>query len=374
MRFFKTWSIPLGKYFGVDFRLHASFFFLVVFVLAAALAPKGGGALKGALLIGSILLALFIHEAAHMLAAARRRMLPRMNMLLPFGGVHLRDAAESSRPPAPHDEIAVALAGPLANLLLAAGTALAILVWMPGAQLANVPYLDPLYPGKSFVWINLFLATLNLVPAYPLDGGRVLRVLLTDTKSFDPRQSYKDATRRVVTMGQVFAVFLIFAGVVIAHTGLMFIGFLLFLGVQLEDRSLLFQTVIEAVRLEEVMLTEFATLSPADTLQDALDKAVHSLQDDFPVVRGADLVGVISKQTIVAALRDGNDGYVQSAMKRAFEIGSRNDSLAAAFRKLTSGNPVLPIVENERLIGIVTLQNLMHSMGLLAESRKLRRE
>jgi CBS domain-containing protein len=160
----------------------------------------------------------------------------------------------------------------------------------------------------------------------------------------------------------------------VASPAIMFVGFMLFMAVQIEDRSLLFQRVIETVRLEEVMLTEFSTLSPADTLQDALDKAVHTLQDDFPVVRGADLVGVISKQTIIEALRSGNEGYVQSAMRRAFEIGSRHDSLAQAFKKLTSGSPVLPIVENERLIGIVTLQNLMHSMGLLAESRKLRRD
>jgi CBS domain-containing protein len=121
------------------------------------------------------------------------------------------------------------------------------------------------------------------------------------------------------------------------------------------------------------MLTEFSTLSPADTLQDALDKAVHTLQDDFPVIRGGDMVGVISKHAIIEALKEDGDGYVQSAMKKAFEIGARSDSLAAAFRKITRGSPILPIVENERLIGIVTLQNLMHSMTLLAESRKLRR-
>jgi predicted transcriptional regulator len=123
------------------------------------------------------------------------------------------------------------------------------------------------------------------------------------------------------------------------------------------------------------MLTGFSTLSPADTLEDALHKAVHTLQDDFPVVRGSDMVGVISKQGIVEALRQGGNGYVQSAMIRAFEIAQRTDSLASAFRKLGSrGLNMIPVVEQQRLVGIVTMQNLMHSMTLLAETKRLKRQ
>ena len=127
--------------------------------------------------------------------------------------------------------------------------------------------------------------------------------------------------------------------------------------------------------MEDIMLTDFSTLSPADTLEDALHKAVHSLQDDFPVVRGSDLVGVINRQTIVDRLRREGNGYVQAAMSKAFEIASKSESLASAFRKLTGrGLTLIPVVDEERLVGIVTLQNLMHSMGLLAESRRLRRQ
>jgi CBS domain-containing protein len=132
--------------------------------------------------------------------------------------------------------------------------------------------------------------------------------------------------------------------------------------------------VMDSVRLEDVMLTDFSILSPADTLEDALSKAVHSLQDDFPVIRGSDMVGVISKQRILQALREDGNGYVQSAMSKAFETASRTESLTAAFRKITSrGATVIPIVDDERLVGIVTLQNLMHSMGLLAETRRMKR-
>jgi CBS domain-containing protein len=136
-----------------------------------------------------------------------------------------------------------------------------------------------------------------------------------------------------------------------------------------------FQSVLESVRLEEIMLTDFATLSPADTLEDALSKAVHTLQDDFPVVRGSDLVGVISRQAIVQSLRSQGNGYVQAAMDKIVEAAQKTESLASAFRKLTARNlTLIPVVEEQKLVGIVTLQNLTHSMGLLAESRKLRSE
>jgi CBS domain-containing protein len=153
------------------------------------------------------------------------------------------------------------------------------------------------------------------------------------------------------------------------------VGVIIFSAAQLEERALVFQSVLDNVRLEEVMLTDFATLSPADTLQDALDKAVHSLQDDFPVVRGSDMVGVISRQRILDALRAEGNGYVQAVMNKIFEVSLRNDSLGSAFRKLTArSSSIIPVVEDQRLVGIVTLQNLMHSMTLLAETRKLQRD
>ena len=135
----------------------------------------------------------------------------------------------------------------------------------------------------------------------------------------------------------------------------------------------MFHSVLETVHLEDIMLTDFASLSPADTLEDALNKAVHCLQDDFPVIRGGDMVGIISRQKIVHALRAEGNGYVQSAMNRIFDVAQKKESLASAFRKLSSRNlSLILIVEEQRLVGIVTLQNLMHSMVLLAESRRLR--
>src|SRR5205807_10668697 len=116
-----------------------------------------------------------------------------------------------------------------------------------------------------------------------------------------------------------------------------------------------------SVRMEDIMLTEFSTLSPADTLEDALDKAVHCLQDDFPVVRGSDLVGVINRQTIVEKLRREGNGYVQGAMNKAFEIAARTESLSTAFRKLTArGLTLIPGVDPEHLVRIVAAPTRMH--------------
>jgi CBS domain-containing protein len=152
------------------------------------------------------------------------------------------------------------------------------------------------------------------------------------------------------------------------------IGIFLFIAAQIEDRSAVFRSVLETVRLEDIMLTDFATLSPADTLEDALDKAVHSLQDDFPVIRGADMVGVVSRQKILQTLRREGNGYVQAVMNRLFDVAQKTESLSSAFRKHSARNlSIIPIVENQQLVGIVTLQNLMHSMALLAETRKLRK-
>jgi len=220
---------------------------------------------------------------------------------------------------------------------------------------------------RRFFWTNVFIFGFNLLPAFPSDGGKILRAWLAR------KMDYQRATRRAVTIGNLFSATFMLIGAMFSPW-LMVIGVFMFLAAQMEERTVLFHSVVETVHMEDIMLTQFSTLSPADTLEDALHKAVHTLQDDFPVIRGGDLVGVINRQTIVDRLRREGNGYVQAAMSKAFEIASRTESLASGFRKLTGrGLTLIPIVDDERLVGIVTLQNLMHSMGLLAESRRLRR-
>jgi len=152
-------------------------------------------------------------------------------------------------------------------------------------------------------------------------------------------------------------------------------GFFIFIGAQLEDQGLMFQSVVDTVTMRDVMLTDFSSLSPSDTLEDALYKAIHSLQDEFPVVRGANLVGIVSRQGILEALRSEGNGYVQGVMSRSFQVAQPSDSLGSMIRRMAGGRmSLIPVTEGDRVIGIVTLQNLMHSMGMLAEHRRLKHE
>ncbi|HSE48210.1 MAG TPA: site-2 protease family protein [Terriglobales bacterium] len=363
----RTWSIPLGKVFGVDLRLHWTFLLLLLFVLVPTpenpVAPGRAFALLG-IVFGSVLL----HELGHALVALHAGLPVRGITLLPIGGVTMMDTSQTG-PPEPATEMRVAAAGPLVNFFLAAVGAFAVLAIYPEARvwLWQQPLVNASNLPRALVWANLLMGLFNLLPAYPMDGGRILRAMLARDSD------YLAATRRAVMVGQAFATAFMVLGAFYG-AGLMLVGIFLFFATQLEERAIVFQTVLEQVRLEEVMLTDFRTLSPADTLEDALSKAVHSLQDDFPVIRGSDMVGVVSRQKLLTALRDEGNAYVQSVMNRAFDIAQRGETLASALKKFTAQElTLLPVVEAGRLIGIVTLQGMMHSMQLLSESRKIKR-
>jgi Zn-dependent protease/CBS domain-containing protein len=365
---------------GAEIRIHLSFLFLLLFVLMTEAVPgdKGSPRLdqlellalgRGLALVLLVLGSVLARELAQIAASSRFGLPVRTVLLLPIGGVRFtEEAGLPGKTPGSGREIPVALTGAVVSLLIAFVSALAVFIFAPQISFWTPPPLHSSGLLRSLVWINLYLAAFNLLPAYPLDGGQLLRTLLCR------RMDYVRATRVAVLVGQVFAMFFILLGGVWNYW-LTMAGLFLFFAGQIEERSLLFQSVLETVRMEDVMLTDFSTLSPADTLEDALSKAVHSLQDDFPVVRDNDMVGVVTRQKIVDALRDDGNGYVQSIMNRAFEVAQRHESLASAFRKLTSrGLTLIPVVDQERLVGIVTLQNLMHSMSLLAESRTLRKD
>ncbi len=371
----KSWSISAGRIFGVEVRIHLTFLFLLLFIWVMEASTKTTNPGRGLALLGIVFGSVVLHELGHALAAAHSGQSPKAVILLPTGGITLLDQNAAAGPGVPSArfpgwkrEIWVSLAGPMVNLLIAFMAASIVLSVAPEVHLRMHPLVHSAHLLRSLVWVNVVLAALNFLPAYPMDGGRILRALFTR------HMDMVHATRRVVTIGQAIAMAFMLAGFV-SSVWLIVIGIFIFVGAQLEERSVVFQSVLDSVRMEEVMLTDFVTLSPADTLEAALSKAVHSLQDDFPVSRGSDMVGVISRKRILEALQSQGNGYVQAFMNRVYEVAQKTESLGSAFRKLTSrGLTIIPVVENQRLVGIVTLQNLMHSMSLLAESRKLRRE
>lgn len=365
----KSWSIPVGRLLGAELRIHVfSLALLLPIWMTLPLSHSAHDALRGVVLMLLMLSSALLHEIAHSVVAIRNGIPVRSIVLLPLGGVSIMDDAPfAPRKPDAAREIRIAMAGPLLSLGIAAAAAVLIQAAVPSAHLGARPWIHSSGLLRSLVWTNIFLGLLNALPAYPLDGGRMLRALLTR------RMDYLLATRRAITIGQGFAIAFFVLGMY--NLWCTVVGLFIFVAAQLEQRTIEFQSVLETVHMEDVMLTEFSTLSPADTLEHALSKAVHSLQDDFPVVRGSDMVGVISRQKILEALRFGGNAYVQSVMNSAYDVAEPGETLASAFRKITSRNlSIIPVVEGEHLVGIVTLQNLMHSMGMLAESRKLQRQ
>lgn len=375
----RAWSLPLGRWFGVHLRIHY-FFLLLLFFCAASTSLSGIASWRGVILWFLLLGAVLGRELARAVAAAWHGLAVRSVLLLPIGGLFSFASPEmGERASEGWPLIALTIAGPLANLLFAMLVAGLIAGATAQVPVAALPIVTPLHLMRSAVWLNVALAVINFVPAYPLDGGRLMRHAMARARGMS------QATRAVSGLGQMAGIAAVVIGLALlaipnTHLAaglspwLIMGGFFVFIGAQLEDQGVMFQSVVETVRMRDVMLTDFDTLSPSDTLSDALYKAIHSLQDDFPVVRGPNLVGVVSRQGIVQALRQEGNGYVQSIMSRAFQVAQPDDSLGVLIRRIGSGRlSLIPVAESGRVVGIVTWQNLSSSMGLLAEYRRLER-
>ncbi len=328
----RSWSISVGRVFGVDLRIHWTFFLLPLFVWYTDYAShRTANDGRGLALVGIIFAGVLVHEFGHALMARRAGIRAKSIILLPIGGVTQLDDSQTTAEatlPAWKRDIRIAMAGPLVNLLLAAVSGLVIWAVVPHSDLWTWPFM--LRQSSSKPGLGQPLSG-GVQPASGLSHGWRPRV----ARPLQPPHGSGQATRRAVSIGQAFATLFILVGM-LWNYWLTMIGFFLFIAAQLEERSAVFQSVLEKVRLEDMMLTDFATLSPADTLEDALEKAVHSLQDDFPVIRGSDMVGVISRQKILEVLRVEGNGYVQAVMNRIFDVAQKRESLASAFRKLTS--------------------------------------
>jgi Zn-dependent protease/CBS domain-containing protein len=365
----RRWSIPVLDIFGIHFRVHFSFplMFCLVWILETGRGPHVG--LRSLALVLMVMFAVIAHEVGHTTVAARHGIRVRSVVLLPIAGISLLDE-QAQRGLDARREIRIALAGPAVNLVLAVLTIVTTLILRPQAQLFSFPWLTPFDLPRSMVWAQLFVGGLNLLPAYPLDGGRVLRAVLASNGD------QVTATRRAVSIGQFFSfgLFLLGGAVFLGSNSnnlwIMMAGVFLFLAAQLEDRSMILQAVLERVHVADVMITEFLTLSPADTLADALQRPAEPPQEEFPVVRGTDMVGIISRQQMAACMQEGGNGYVQSAMRREYLVAGPQESLAAVLRRIgRSGLAMIPVVEGDYLVGIVTFQNLMRKLTALSLRR-----
>ncbi|MDR3776998.1 MAG: CBS domain-containing protein [Terracidiphilus sp.] len=363
----RGWSIPLGRWMGVELRVHAFFPLLAVVCLALSAAD---GWVRGLGLFLVLVAAVVVRETARLLAAAWLGLRLRAVLLLPVGGLFAyADPESQENANRGAGQFTMALAGPVANI----ATALMLAATFMGAggdiHLFGQPLITSAYLLRGMVWMQFFLGVLHLVPAYPLDCGRLLR------GSFAHKHGFAPGGRAAAGLGQGLALAAMISGMVLHNYWLIIAGFFIMIGAQIEDQGVFFQSVVDTVHMREVMLTDFATLSASDTLADALVRCVHSLQEDFPVVRGPQLVGIVSRQRIVDALRTDGNGYVQSVMSRAFQIARPEDTLGTTIRRITAGHglSLIPITDSGRVVGVVSVQNLMSAMSLLAEQRRIER-
>ncbi len=375
----RAWSFPLGKPFGVELRIHG--LFVVLLFLAFLLAStRGLGGWRGIGLWLLLLFAVGVRETARALAAATFHMSLRSILLLPIGGLQSpADPQAESDARKPRAQYTLALVGIGSNLLVAALIGGLLAGGSPKVALMEHPWVSPAFLLRAALWFNLLLALLHCIPAFPLDAGRLLRDLSVR------KHGVQEAGRAAVSLGRMLGStsaalgigLLLFPNVPLAAAAspwLLFCGFFVAVGAQLDDQGTVFQSVIDTVAMRDVMLTSFSTVSPSDTLQGALEKAVHSLQDEFPVVRNDEIIGVVSRGAVLSSLRVEGNGYVQSVMARNFLVAAPEDSLGTTIRRMREGRVgMIPVAgQDGRVLGMVTLQNLRQSMVPLLEQRKLR--
>lgn len=363
------WALRAGSLYGISIRIHFTFLFLLAFLfLMATLGGNWLGGLRSVLLISLVFVCVLLHELAHSYVSIHYGLRVRSITVLPIGGLALLD----DLPHNPRQETHIALAGPAANFVLALW--LGVLLYVLNPQFSFRPVLSGELLLPSLFWANFYIGLFNLIPAYPLDGGRVLRAWLSR------RMDYIDATRMAVAIGTVFSLLFILVGLVGAEPWLVVIGLFVFWAAITEERVAVLQAAFERIYLEDVMLTDFHSLAPADSLFDAVDRALHSLQDDFPVVTEGKVVGVVTRSGLLKAFAgQGWKHSVQAVMSSHFETAQRGETVAAAFKRLNTGAlSMMPVLEGDRLVGIITLQNLLHSVTFLsrrgaAELESLRR-
>ncbi|MDR3746289.1 MAG: CBS domain-containing protein [Acidobacteriaceae bacterium] len=374
----RGWSFPVGRFFGVEVRIHA--FFLLLLVVAIGFGSVAGAVGGRTVTLWFLLFfAVVVRQSAQALAAIWFDLDLRGILLLPTGGLMTYATPEATKRAAePAIERRMALVGPLTSIGFGLFLAAVVLTAAPGINLLEKPWIAPAHLLRAMVWLNLLLGILNLLPVFPLDGAHLFRRAVAGTAA--EGKGEPEATGSAAGFGggpsHWIALALVIAGLLLGNMWLTIMGAFVLLGAQMERRSAITgNDSSDPVLMRDVMLTQFSTLSASDTLEDALQRAIHTLQDVFPVVRGGNLVGAVSRQNIVEALATSGNSYVQGVMTRSLQTVLPDDSLVKTLPRIrgAQGEHLVPVMEGERIVGIITPQNLSQSMDLLIQSRRLRR-
>jgi Zn-dependent protease/predicted transcriptional regulator len=345
-----SWSWRIGRIAGIDVYIHFTFLLLLGWLVAMHYLAHGdlAEALGGLVFILTLFGIVVLHELGHALAARRYGIRTRDITLLPIGGV----ARLERMPDDPRQELVVAFAGPAVNVVMAAGLYLGLAL---GRGLA--PVGDVIQVGGSFVdqlfWVNVSLAVFNLLPAFPMDGGRVLRALLA------MRLDYVRATHVAARIGQGMALVFGFLGL-FGNPLLIFIALFVWLAAAQEASLVQMRSALDGIPVLRAMITDFRTLRPDDPLARAVEYLLAGYRQDFPVVEDGQLVGVLQRDDLSAALgKHGLEAPVRDVMHREFVTTDPREMLQTALARLQDcGCRTLPVVQGGRVLGLVTADSL----------------
>jgi Zn-dependent protease len=357
------WSWQLGRLFGVAIRVHATFVVLLVWIaFGSILAGRGTRvAVSDLLLTLSVFGIVVLHELGHAMMARVFGIGTRSITLLPIGGI----ASLERLPEKPGQELLVALAGPAVNLVLAAAAFAALRV--TGSPMG----FDGLMSEGNFVakllYINLSLAGFNLLPAFPMDGGRALRAAL----GF--RLGRVRATEIAAHVGQGMAVLFGIVGL-IANPMLVIIAVFVWLGAGAEASMVRVKSLLESVPVRAATVTELHPVGPGDALALVSRLALETAQHDFPVVANGELVGVLTRADLLRGLTEsGPSGFVGASMHGSYALVDASAPLSGVLESLEEGGLPTVVLDGPRVLGLLTSENLgdlLLQNGALFERRR----
>lgn len=345
-------SIYLGKISGIKLFIHWTFLILIgwIFLMHFSMGHGSAEAFAGIAFILALFVCVTLHELGHALAARRYNFPTRHITLLPIGGVAQMEAL----PEKPAQELWVALAGPLVNVIIA------FMLYIYLSASGNLPTTSGMQHMESHnFWGNLFLANValavfNLIPAFPMDGGRVLRALL----SF--KLSRRKATQIAASIGQFLAVLFVFFGF-FGNIWLIFIGIFIYLGAGGEAAYESTKSALSDLTVKDAMMTRYTVLSPDDTLSKAVQQLLQGQDKDFLVAENDNVTGILTRKGIVKGLTEfGQQASLDKAMTKDFLVLSPDMVLQDVYNKMTSnGYTINPVYQSGQLIGVVDKENIM---------------
>lgn len=362
-------SLRLGAVSGIGIYIHWTFLFLIGWVIWSNIAAGAGGAALAVAFILAVFLCVVLHELGHALMAQRFGIHTRDITLLPIGGV----ARLERIPDDPRQELLVAIAGPLVNVIIAAALFLGLtlsgrpLVVSVPADAGTAVVIQSIGLLPMLLLVNVWLVIFNLLPAFPMDGGRILRAILA------LRLDYGRATRIAATVGQIMAgVFFIWG--LYSSPILLLIAVFVFLGAQAEARMAEVRYGLAGLPVRDAMITSFTSLSPSDTLQAAAELLIAGSQQDFPVTVEGRIVGILPRTELVRSLAAaGPATQVDQVMHRDCAPVEEHESLSSVFQRMQeSGFNLVPVTRDGVLVGLITLENIGELMMINSARRQAR--